>query len=256
MIVAIVNNISSALSMITSASDLAVNLDKKFGIILFADASSQIDKQKRELEDLINRLKIKVDYSSAQETQWNDIVPVCESVEASFLFIQLSKFTSRSGMKFLHACRELRIPYLFYKDSYGAMRLERVLIPVNFLIEEIEKAQFAAAFGRFCNSKITLLQANDYGSRAENNVAKIRSVLDKFQLEYQVVKGEKDSFKIEFDALKVSEKENFDLVLVSSSRDYALDDIIFGPKELHLIKKSKVPVLLINPRGDLYTLCD
>ena len=36
----------------------------------------------------------------------------------------------------------------------------------------------------------------------------------------------------------------------------SLDDIIFGPKEQHMVKKSEKPVLLVNPRGDLYALCD
>jgi len=75
--------------------------------------------------------------------------------------------------KYLSACRKLRIPYLMYKDGFDVLRAQKVLVPVNFLIEEIEKAQFAAAFGRFCYSEITLLQAKDYGTKAAGNVAKI-----------------------------------------------------------------------------------
>jgi len=46
------------------------------------------------------------------------------------------------------------------------------------------------------------------------------------------------------------------MIIVSASRDYGLDDILFGPKEYHVVKKSDIPVLLVNPRGDLYALCD
>jgi len=58
------------------------------------------------------------------------------------------------------------------------------------------------------------------------------------------------------EAVAKAEKEKYGIVLLSASRDYGLDDIIFGPKERHLIQKSTVPVLLVNPRGDLYALCD
>ena len=47
---------------------------------------------------------------------------------------------------------------------------------------------------------------------------------------------------------------NVSLLMISASRDYGLDDILFGPKELKVIK-STVPVMVINPRGDLYALC-
>jgi hypothetical protein len=45
------------------------------------------------------------------------------------------------------------------------------------------------------------------------------------------------------------------MLIISASRDYGLDDIFFGPKELKVIRQSPVPVMVINPRKDLYTLC-
>ena len=46
-----------------------------------------------------------------------------------------------------------------------------------------------------------------------------------------------------------------DIAIITASREYGLDDIIFGPKELHIIKKSEIPLMVLNPRGDLYVLC-
>ena len=132
----------------------------------------------------------------------------------------------------------------------------KVIVPVNFLEEEVEKAQFASAFGRFCGSEITLPIANDYGSKAANNAARMQTLFEKFDFTYTAQKATKDSFKVEMEAVQVASASGAGLAIVSASRDYGLDDIIFGPKELHLIKKSDVPLLLVNPRGDLYALCD
>jgi nucleotide-binding universal stress UspA family protein len=109
--------------------------------------------------------------------------------------------------------------------------------------------------GRFLNAEILLMPANDYGSRAKNNADSIKTLLEKFGLSYQMVEAKKDSFKVEIEAAKKAEELAADMILISSSRDYGIDDIIFGPKELSVIKKSKVPVMIINPRKDLYTLC-
>ena len=47
-----------------------------------------------------------------------------------------------------------------------------------------------------------------------------------------------------------------DLLILTASRDYGLDDILFGPPERKAIQRALVPVMLVNPREDLFSLCD
>ena len=50
---------------------------------------------------------------------------------------------------------------------------------------------------------------------------------------------------------------NGHIYIVGKVKDMlGLDDIIFGPKERKIIKNIDIPTMLINPRGDLYALCD
>ena len=256
MIVALINNISSAFATLQSAYALSQSLKKQFGVIIALENQDKAEVQQALLQEILLKMNVRTDHSSLQPDALSRLNEICNSLEVSFLYIQLTNASFSHVRNNLKACRELRIPYLFHKDSSPVINMEKVLVPVNFLIEEIEKAQFAAAFGRFCNSAVTLLQANDYGSKAAANVAKIKSVFDKFDFEYQVVKGGKDSFKIEFNALTWAEMNKCGLIIASASREYGLDDVIFGPKELHLIRKTNTPLMLINPRADLYTLCD
>ena len=129
-------------------------------------------------------------------------------------------------------------------------------MPYSFLKEELEKAQFASAFGRFCHSEITLLLANDYGSKAAATTEKMKLLFEKFQLNFTQKKAKSDSFKLDKEAVKMAEENGYGIVLISASRDYGLDDLLFGPKEYHLVKKSTIPLMLVNPRSDLYALCD
>lgn len=256
MILTILSNVDTSLHTLEAAHRLSTSFSKKNGIVTLVDRNGQeqyiISNQ---LQLLLTDNKISYDYLSANEKIVN-IKDICEAQEVSFLIIQLKNSKIITIKRYLRACRELRIPYLFIKDEFNNISFEKIVVPVNFLIEEIEKAQFAAAFGRFLNSEIIMLQAKDYGSKAANNIAKISSVLDKFNLNYETVKGKKDSFKIEFDALRYASENNCNLIIASSSREYGLDDIVFGPKELHLIQKAECPLMLLNPRGDLYVLCD
>jgi hypothetical protein len=251
MILVQIQQLKTAKVLLQSASKLANQLGKLVGVLSFVDLDESISERENELKTAFDLTEDQVFVRNSKKSVLSDS---CEELEASFLFIQLSD--NRLIRRQLANCRDLRIPYLFYKDSFGELDLKKVILPIGFLEEEMEKAQFASAFGRFCGTEVKLLLANDYGSKAAINAEKMKSLFDKFDFKYTMEKATKDSFKVETEAIQVAENEQAGIIIVSASRDYGLDDMIFGPKEYHLVKKSTVPVLLVNPRGDLYTLCD
>jgi len=252
MVLAYIQHISAVNILFQSASKLATQLGKEFGLLSFVDSDELISERENELKGLLDEnIDGKIIVRNSNQSVLSEI---CEELEASFLFVQMTD--NKQIRQHLKACRELRIPYLYFKDLFHELNLAKVILPIGFLEEELEKAQFASAFGRFCGSEINMLLANDYGSKAAVNAEKMKSLFDKFDFRYSLEKATKDSFKVEEEAVQVAEKENAGLIIVSASRDYGLDDILFGPKEYHVIKKSKLPVLLVNPRGDLYALCD
>jgi hypothetical protein len=190
----------------------------------------------------------------------NNILPIftetIEKHEASMIIFELSNQKPLNNIAFLlKICRDLRVPYIFTKQTFSNIQFDKILVPVSFLVEEKEKGPFASGFGRFLKSEILLMPANDYGSKARNNCNAIRTLLEKFEIKNQEIKAKKDSYKVEMEATQRSKEIGAGVVLVTASREYGLDDIIFGPKELHIIKKAEIPVVLLNPRGDLYVLC-
>ena len=256
MVLAQIQQINTAKILVQSASTLADQLIKTFAILSFVDDDKLIAVREAELKMLLVELHIADANIIVRNSKNKVLLAICEELEASFLIIQQANGQGKLIRSLLKDCRELRIPYLFYKDSFPALNLTKVILPVGFLEEELEKAQFAAAFGRFCGSEIKMLLANDYGSKAANNADKMKSLFDKFDFNYTLDKANKDSFKVEAESIEVAQQEGAGLIIVSASRDYGLDDILFGPKEYHVLKKSEIPVLLVNPRGDLYALCD
>lgn len=254
MVTILIQDISGLAAIAGSAFSLARSLGKETGVLLWnqkgtvseSDVRSVLSEQSFVPDSVV--VLDALDEASLSRT--------CDSIETSFLFIRLVTDRKPDLRRYLKACRGLRVPYVFFKNAFSFLDVAKVLVPVGFLTEEIEKAQFAAAFGRFCDSEITLLQARDYGSKAAVNIGKIKSVLDKFSLKFHVQQGEKDSFKIEYEAVQKAQTDGYGLVIASASREYGPDDLIFGPKEFHLVRRSVIPVLLINPRADLYVLCD
>ena len=183
---------------------------------------------------------------------------------------------SRRGIQqVLDACREERRPYVVIKDNCSAQQsccsevqngstLSSILVPVTMLEEEVYKAEICTYLARKTGAHLILLRANDYGSKAIKNtqriITHIQTIAERtgepITYEERVAKG--DSFHIhkEIHLIASSPDSPIALTLLTASREYGLDDWLFGPPEQYVIHHSQVPVMLVNPRADLFSLCD
>ena len=171
--------------------------------------------------------------------------------------------TSGAIQQVLNECRELRTPYVVITSSMREVTaLRRIIVPVSRLEEETYKAEICTYLARKTGAHIILLQAHDYGSRARQNVGKmithIQAAIAKTgtDISYEVVEAKKDSSRVNREAAERQRDFVADLILLTASREYGLDDLLFGPQERHVIQRALVPVMLVNPRDDLFSLCD
>ena len=185
--------------------------------------------------------------------------------------------TRRGVQQVLDACREERRPYVITtpnsliasspslptKGELGGA-LTSILVPITMLEEEVYKAEICTYLARKTGAHLILLRANDYGSKAKQNIQRIITHIqtiaertgETITYEERVAKG--DSFHIhkELHSFPIADNRYPDLILLTASREYGLDDWLFGPPEQYVIRHSQVPVMLINPRADLFSLCD
>ncbi|MBO7724295.1 MAG: universal stress protein [Paludibacteraceae bacterium] len=236
----VLHNVSIPFTALEMAEKMATAFDQEIKLLLF---------EEHFLDESISKFSHIV-------VKKEHLATFAEENDAAMILFEIPQKTSnRTIQNLLHCSRNLRMPYLFVKQGQRT-NFSSILVPITFLEEDKEKALFSSAFGRFFQSKITLLTANDYGSKAKRNTDAIKTLLNSFSLIYNELTAKKDSFGVEKEAIKKATTENHDLVILSASREYGLDDWLFGPKEQRLIKKSEVALMLINPRGDLYALCN
>ena len=189
--------------------------------------------------------------------------------------------TRRDIQNVLDNCREERRPYVIIKNEYSAQlscdsevqnnscsaenqtintTLSRILVPVSMLEEEVYKAEICTYLARKTGAHLILLRARDYGNKAKQNTQRIISHIETIaertgeKISYEEIVAKRDSFSFHKDFH--SKEWQHDLLLLTASREYGLDDWLFGPPELHAIRHSQVPVMLVNPRADLFSLCD
>lgn len=169
----------------------------------------------------------------------------------------------REVQTMLNDCREERRPYLFLTpDMEKIHTLERILVPVTMLEEEVYKAEICTYLARKTGATLLLLPAHDYGSHARKNLQRIITHITTVaqrtgeEIRYQELEAHNDSFSLTRECIERQHEFQHQLLLLTASREYGLDDLIFGPPERMAIRKSRVPVMLINPRADLFSLCD
>ena len=181
---------------------------------------------------------------------------IIESIEQqdSVIVVWQYERNSRQIQAMLNACRSLRIPYFFVTAEHAIKAPEKILLPMSFLIEDREKATWGRSLNIRFGSEFFILKPNDKGTRAAKNVSFIEDFFKKNNIPHKTIQGKKSSFKIDKEASDLYSMLN-DLIIVTASREYGLDDQFFGPKERNIIKNSNTPVMLLNPRGDLYVLC-
>ena len=176
---------------------------------------------------------------------------------------------SRRGIQqVLDACREERRPYLITTPLTSNLSpLTSILVPITMLEEEVYKAEICTYLARKTGAHLILLRANDYGSKAIKNtqriITHIQTIAERtgepITYEERIAKG--DSFHIHKElpvlssTLQGGDRGRL-LILLTASREYGLDDWLFGPPEQYVIRHSQVPVMLVNPRADLFSLCD
>lgn len=192
-----------------------------------------------------------------------DSVPWYQPSLADDIVFRQCDSSARSVQHVLDECRELRTPYVVITPAMREVTaLRRIIVPVSRLEEEIYKAEICTYLARKTGAHIILLQANDYGSRARINVGKmvthIKAVSEKTgtPISYEIIQAKKDSSKVNREAAERQRDFVADLILLTASREYGLDDWLFGPEERHVIQRALVPVMLVNPREDLFSLCD
>ena len=208
-------------------------------------------------QHITNLIATKMDFSITQieKTQLTNINNIIEQQDAALLIIGLDN--NNQIQPYLNQCRNLRIPYIFIKNNLPHnYNINNIILPITNLEEEREKAPFTSSFARHFNCTITIYQPNDYGTKAANNIQTITHLFDTLNLQHTTQKGKKNSTNIQLEAATQNKNLQNTLLIITASRDYGLDDILFGPQEKKIIKNNPQPTMLINPRGDLYTLCD
>lgn len=193
---------------------------------------------------------------------FNEIVPQINAILAIVSFrldLKDHPFYPRNLLKMF---RKSRIPYLFVnKDIEDDNFYKKIILPIDSTRESKEKVLWASYFSRFNDARVKVMTSyvkDEYLARQLNNNQKfIRKIFENFEVNFEIINTIEKEKDIDMEAIRIANEENAGLVIVLTTKSYGLMDLIKGPKELFsVMNKWQIPVMCLNPRDDLYVLCD
>ncbi len=189
----------------------------------------------------------------------NKMLPdrLADDDEAILIVMGASSFSNYSN-----ALAVSPIPFLFVDETNPNISVfKKIILSIDLRTENKDVALWSSYFGRFNQSEIVIVAANDRSKDGQREVARnivfSKQLYKKFKLKHKVFKGTKSSLGNSFESLDVAQTSGSDLLIILGSSTITPLDWLVGLPERKIIQKAgKLPVLIVNPRKDNYILCD
>lgn len=158
--------------------------------------------------------------------------------------------------------RSSPIPFLFLDDHSDRLSsFKRVLVPVDMRKQNKGSLLWSAYFGRHLQSEVIAIGANDKSKDARKSVTahllSFKNHLTKTGVVHKIYKGSKSSLAVQQEAFETAQELGADLLILLGSSYVTWLDLMIGLPEEKILNKAKdLPVLIVNPKRDIYLLCE
>lgn len=155
-----------------------------------------------------------------------------------------------------------RIAYFLIDQDYKkTVKYDSVLLTIEHFRESKEKILWASYFGRFASSELTLYyhfyRDDFYRRQLRFNIAFAKRMFDNFSLYYNYYQSRNLKEFVDHQAIRFAHEEDYDLIISQTTKNRDWTNLLFGLKERKtMLNNHGMPILFVNPREDLFVLCE
>lgn len=163
--------------------------------------------------------------------------------------------------KCLRFMRNSRTPFIMCPLRAAGNSYKSISISVSYHRQEKEKILWASYLGRINNSHINVLipGAKDgyFATGIRSNLMVLKKLYNNLSLDYKLLIQKSNVHRIHEAAMEWSSDNRMGAYLMLTTTRLDIFDLIQGSAEKNAcLHPSGIPVLCINPRDDLYVLCN
>lgn len=244
----------------------AVILAKKINAKIVA---FNVVKKEKEIVDAIEQLKafvskaslpsgIEIEFAAKEGNIYDAIKEKADEVSATFVVMGTHGITGMQkliGSKALKVIANSMIPFVVVQDKPSSEGyFSKIVIPVDFTVENKEKLRWAHYISVYFNSTMVLYVVNItdevFLKKVKANLLFAKKYFEEREINYEIHIAPSDK-KFEDAIIEFSNTVKADGLLIMTTKDPQFTDFIFGAEEQKIIaNNAKIPVICINPRTD------
>ena len=225
------------------------------------------------LIELQKRLKeanpeIQITYCSLKGNTREIITALPTLLNAVVIVAQVDKHASRksamSRKNLLNNFSDCKTAYLVAQEPLtDTTRMQDVATAIDFKKESKDKLIWSSYFPRFGKSRMHILYYDYKDEFLKNkwyaNMKQLHKLYSSLNIEFipEIIKSKSSSTYMDVNALKQASQNGYGLLIsVTTKEKDGLEFFIGVQDNRTIVNKEKIPILFINPREDLYVLCD
>lgn len=172
-----------------------------------------------------------------------------------------SKKAADAPRSLLSNLSQSRIAYLICRTGSVPREYKSVVLTLNYLRESKEKTLWASYLGRFAASTVVLYYRRYkdayYQKQLNLNIAFARKMFEGFAIAVRTFHSPDTKTALDVQALNYCESSSCDLLICQTTKDKGFLDRLLGLEEEKVLMRIKdTPILFLNPREDLFILCE
>ncbi|PLW93571.1 MAG: hypothetical protein C0592_05630 [Marinilabiliales bacterium] len=254
------------LSDVALQEGIALTKVFRAGIILFrANASSEEKKDLARLAgDLKNKYNIRVESYVPHGPAEDLLFALAHKSESILILIghDKNKTSYNTGIgRTLRKLKKSRTPFMMVPRALHTRNFKDIAYVMGYQKQEKEKILWASYFGRLYESTIHVVvpKANDqfFKIGINSNMGAMEKLYKNVEVKHINVPLAYNIHKINGGAMNYIKEQNIGAMLTLTTLRLDIFDFFGGSQEKKLIcNDENIPVLCINPRDDLYVLCN
>ena len=157
---------------------------------------------------------------------------------------------------------ESRVAYFIIDQNQAhPLPFDKVIMTINNMRESKEKVLWGSYFGRFSKSEIIVYYHNYkdefHRHQLHYNIKFLMKMFDNFKIDYRLNLSSNAKTYVDYQAIEYAREISAGLVICQTTKDKDWTNSIFGLKETKILEDNlDIPILFVNPRNDLFILCE
>lgn len=203
-------------------------------------------------EDPVQRVTVEVIEGDYEES----LIKAIEDLD-----LLLIVFDKQKDYKILHSFSTTSVPYLFTDKNVDINKaFQNIVFSIGYIKRSKDAALWASYIARYNKTNVTLLKASD-SDEDDQKIVKahmysVENLFEKFDFSYEIKDLGKPSWRMVNATYRKAHTLDSGLIIIALSLDNDfITRMIPYYYRRHLIRSKETPLLLINSKRDLYTMC-